>query len=266
MTTETKTDNTSTPAASDNTAVFAPLGKYAVIAVIMVSIIVTTAIMLDKQLNTVEEKLAAIENEITPLHTDKSTIIAEEVTIVTKAETINEVVQSNDEQKSTDIAQTATIVNTVSAKEPTPVKATETTTQTTATPESKQVAKAITETVAETEIKTTKNTVQINKTQPTTDTDEIDLSQKRQIRINALKLDQKQRMTGIFARIKALESKQLDQYKANQEKQIVRLRQQITQQQQMIEALVLRNEDLFKLRAANVQRNQSNREKMLNRI
>ena len=68
MTTEKKSENTPTPEATDNKAVFAPLGKYAVIAVIMVSIIVTTAIMLDKQLNTVDQQLAAIEKEVADMH------------------------------------------------------------------------------------------------------------------------------------------------------------------------------------------------------
>ncbi|MFV2005209.1 MAG: hypothetical protein ACC650_08370, partial [Gammaproteobacteria bacterium] len=77
MTTETKTDkkspetenDSSTKNTTDNKSVFGPLGKYAIVAVIMVSIIVTTAIMLDKQLNTVDEQIAAIESEVAGLNT-----------------------------------------------------------------------------------------------------------------------------------------------------------------------------------------------------
>ncbi len=50
MTTK-QTPDTETP--SNNKIVFGPLGKYAIIAVLMVSIIVTTAIMLEKQLGSV---------------------------------------------------------------------------------------------------------------------------------------------------------------------------------------------------------------------
>ncbi len=50
-------------APSDNKVVFGPLGKYAIVAVLMVSIIVTTAIMLDKQLNSAENNQAAISTE-----------------------------------------------------------------------------------------------------------------------------------------------------------------------------------------------------------
>ncbi len=52
MTTETKPTNNAT----DNKAVFGPLGKYAVIAVIMVSIIVTTAIMRAEERRVGEER------------------------------------------------------------------------------------------------------------------------------------------------------------------------------------------------------------------
>ncbi len=90
--------------------------------------------------------------------------------------------------------------------------------------------------------------------------------QKNQARIKAYKLEQKQHLAEIFTRIKALESKQLERYKANQDGRIVRLRKQISEQHQMIETLVLRNKELFELRAANIQRNQDNREQTLNRI
>jgi len=92
------------------------------------------------------------------------------------------------------------------------------------------------------------------------------LAKENQARIDAYKQEQKQHMTEMFARIKTLESQQLDRYKANQDSQIVRLREQISQQQQMIEALVLRNKELFELRAASMQRGQNNREQVLNRI
>jgi len=83
MTTETETKTEQDKVSkSDNKAVFGPLGKYAAIAVIMVSIIVTTAIMLDRQLNTVEQEIATIENEVAALiiadTTDTAVLLTEE--------------------------------------------------------------------------------------------------------------------------------------------------------------------------------------------
>ena len=72
MTTETPSNNTSP---TDNKAIFGPLGKYAVIAVIMVSIIVTTAIMLDKQLNTVDAQIAQIEADIAKVNKQDSNTV-----------------------------------------------------------------------------------------------------------------------------------------------------------------------------------------------
>ena len=90
--------------------------------------------------------------------------------------------------------------------------------------------------------------------------------QERQARIESYKLEQKQHMAEMFSRIKTLEAQQLDKYKASQDKQIERLRQQIARQEQLIEELILRNKDRFDMRAASMQRSQSNRAEMLNRI
>lgn len=48
---------------AENKALLTPLGKYAAIAVLMVSIIVTTAIMVDKQLNSVDSQIAEFESK-----------------------------------------------------------------------------------------------------------------------------------------------------------------------------------------------------------
>ena len=51
----------------DNKALFGPLGKYAIVGVLMGSVIVTTAIMLDKQPGS-KEHIAAIEKEIAQMN------------------------------------------------------------------------------------------------------------------------------------------------------------------------------------------------------
>lgn len=277
MTTKTKTGNTSTPTVSDNKAIFAPLGKYAVIGVIMVSIIVTTAIMLDKQLSTVEEKIAAIESKVVELNTKDTSVTEITASTSTESETTNEVASVNDEQQNTDVVvKSDTTVETLSAEVPVTTEAApEVSSQTVNVlssnnntqqemPETEIIAKA---NMVKSETATTENTIQTSQAPfAMTNMDKTSFEQERQARMDTFKHEQKQRMSDMFARIKVLESEQLDQYKANKEKQIVRLREQLAQQQQMIEALVLRNNDLFELRAANVQRIQENREKMLNRI
>ena len=254
MTTETKTENKSTPETSDNKTVFGPLGKYAMVAVIMVTIIVTTAIMLDRQLKTVDEQIAAIEEEVADMHTADETNIAElaadapatATDVAIKEVEVIEKVATSEAAIPESVAVVVEIVET-------PVAETTIAQQVTAAAETAQSNPA----TARFEMTAAKDSAQAHQAK---------MTQKNQARIEAYKLEQKQHMTEMFARINALESQQLGRYKANQDSQIVRLREQIAQQQQMIEALVLRNKELFELRAASMQRNQSNREQTLNRI
>ena len=46
----------------------APLGKYAAVAVLLVVVLVTTAIMVDKRLNSVESQIAELESEAVQLN------------------------------------------------------------------------------------------------------------------------------------------------------------------------------------------------------
>lgn len=220
MTTETKADNVTE---TNNLSTFKPLGKYAVIAVIMVSIIVTTAIMLDKQFNSAERELATIESEVASIdNTETATLI-----------------ESNLETK-TEKGAMAAVVSEANTTQALPAN----------TPD-------ITSIVAVEN--TPSNDTQANAVQN-------DIEQKSNDRITTYKLEQKQRMTDMYARIKTLEAKQLERYKSNQDKQVEQLRTRIAEQEQLIEELITRNNEWFELRTANIQRNQARREDILNRI
>ena len=240
MTTETTTD--STPK-TDNKSTFAPLGKYAAIAVIMVSVIVTTAIMLDKQLNSVEQELAAIESEVASLNNTETTAL----------------VESNPETKTEQdaVAAVESVAVESVAVESVAVESAAVEPETNETQELPTNTQDITTTVAVEN--TPSNDTQANAVQN-------EIEQKADDRIAAYKLEQKSRMADMYARIKTLESKQLEQYKSNQDKQVEQLRARVSQQGHLIEELIARNKDLFELRTANVQRNQARREDILNRI
>ena len=110
MTTTKKTAPATAPIVNDNKAVFAPLGKYAVAAVIMVSIIVTSAIMLDKQLNTAEEQIAAIETEAAETFT-----IGSNTTYTATSNDAVEIVASSSETVATQEVKEVTKVDVVSS-------------------------------------------------------------------------------------------------------------------------------------------------------
>lgn len=259
---KTETQETQSPV-NDNKTVFGPLGKYAVVAVIMVSIIVTTAIMLDKQLNTVEQHIAEIENEVASIDEFTDTGAADdEANVAESSDTENvpaAATKAAEAQESPAAVQTQEVaVTEVSAEE---LKAAVI-----------QAAAKPTVIVTSSEISNEDNSTsqQVSNIQANSMIEKNkqveDQAREYQARIEAYKLEQKQRMAQMFARIKELESSQLTQYKGTQDKQIARLRDQSAQQQAMIDALILRNKDLFEMRAANVQRKQTRREEILNRI
>lgn len=250
MTTETKSETTEAPVAeqtSKNKTVFGPLGKYAAVAVIMVSVIVTTAIMLGKQLGSVDQELASIENTVAQKFSSETEVKDE--TVAVEVETPAAIIEETTiTTESSNVVKTE--VEVVAIEESTAEVLI--TTETSVVTESAAIETAAIEQPAA--------------TAPAQFELASDSRAEQQARIEALKVQRKQRMAEMFARIKALEAQRLNQYKTNQEGQIARLREQIAQQQEMIEALVLRNKDHYDLRAANIQRVQSNREQMLNRI
>ena len=256
---------------NDNKTVFGPLGKYAVVAVIMVSIIVTTAIMLNKQLGTVEEQLAVMASEVAEnnaaITSNTATTEINEATVssaaisetqetaeVAEAEVVPVEVQATEiqavEVQATEVQAADVLVATENTSKETVPEAIVSTEQTSSTD------------VAVIEPAKSKNSAEIYQAQRATTKRDLE----RQARIESFKLEQKQHMTEMFARVKSLESKQLDQYKIHQDKHVERLRQRIAEQEQLIEALILRNKERIDVRAASMQRSQSNREKVLNRI
>ncbi|HHJ35827.1 MAG TPA: hypothetical protein ENJ87_08665 [Gammaproteobacteria bacterium] len=264
MTTETQAEDTQP---TDNKVIFGPLGKYAVIAVIMVSIIVTTAIMLDKQLSTTEKQIAEVEADIAASREEKKNTA--ENTVSTEASTEAGTIETAD----ADLTTSSTDVTTASAQTPsadvlvmTETAPVETTAEILPAETTGSLTAAATGGIS-TEMAVSSTTEEA--AQPSVAgslSDETDIEKARLARIDAFKLEQKKHISEMFARIKALETKQLDQYKTSQAGQVSRLREQIARQEQMIEALVSRNKDLFEMRAANVQRIQNDREAMLNRI
>lgn len=250
MTTDKKSDQTTTTI-NDNKAVFGPLGTYAVVAVIMVSIIVTTAIMLDKELNTVEAKIAAIESGVTDIHSDDTKNIATQETVDAPTVIIADAAESI-------VAEETAKIEIVPIAEPVTEQIVET--------PSAEVLVAVEETPVSSQKEKQVANLATTESEIPAQTDQTQSELENQARIEAYKLEQKQHMAEMFARIKLLESQQLDQYKTNQDEQITRLRNHLVSQQQMIDKLILRNKELFELRAANVQRVQHNREQALNRI
>jgi len=249
MTTEKQSDQATATTVNDNKEVFGPLGTYAVVAVIMVSIIVTSAIMLDKQLNVVEGQIAAVESDMTEVQTIDSNNI---YTVVNHEPAT--MIASTSETKAVQEAVVTAEVEAAPAAE-----------QIAETP-SAEVLVTIEETAVTAQKTEQVTAVESIETITPVESRQAQIAKENQDRTESYKLEQKQRMAEMFARIRSLESQQLDRYKSSQDEQIARLRDQVTSQQEKIDNLILRNKELFEVRAANVKKNQTNREQALNRI
>lgn len=247
--------NSSESSTASNKSVFAPLGKYAVTGVIMVTLIVTTAIMLDKQLSTVEQEIASIEKEA--------------------AKNSDAAIANNSTEAQTAVTVAATPAETSITEPPaadvyvalaTPKQTAQT------TPNTVQSAPVQTTPVQSASVQNVEKRATAEPVKNTADTENNIASRQQQMamesqaRIETIKLEQKQRMAEMFSRIKTLEAQQLDRYKTGQDKQIENLRGQLAQKQQLIDRLTSRNKALYEMRAASIQRNQVKREEVLNRI
>lgn len=245
---------------AENLATFGPLGKYAVVAVLMVSIIVVTAIVLNKQLNNAEVQIAEFEREVAELNKTNSDTIEATESASTEIQSTTDIIAKTstveDEAGNVPSAQTLIEKNVATTAPATQVEAAI----------AKTTMPVLTATSDSTVLATPEAKVKTNTVATVVQTNQAKNTETRQTRIDTFKSEQKQRIGEMFTRIKVLEAQQLDRYKQQQDKQVERLRAQISQQQKMIKALVLRNEGLFELRTTNIQRNQSNREEMLNRI
>ncbi|MCG6938816.1 MAG: hypothetical protein LJE83_11690 [Gammaproteobacteria bacterium] len=277
MSTETMSENKTTTI--DNRALFGPLGKYAITGVIMGSIIVTTAIMLDRQSSTAEEHIAAIEKEILQLNASTSSA----------SESENNPVQESIEAASVEATpvkaepaavQTAEAVAIDTAQvQVAEQHAAKVTTDTAETPvfDKSQTTEQIPATAQAAAIQPPQSEPADNSNNSTAETfmpqlavdirHPVDiLDQEWQARIQTRELEYKQHLAEYFNDIKSRDSERLEQFKQHQDEHIDFLRDQIARQEQLIDELISRNKESYKMREARIQRQQISREQMLNRI
>lgn len=282
MSTETKSENT-TPVI-DKKALFGPLGRYAIIGVIMGSIIVTTAIMLDRQSDSAIAHIEAIEKELAELNAAEAAATADTTTVIeadnSQLQEVIDVAEVNVIPVNVEAAtvQTDTIPTTASvekhvSKQQVVMLTTDTvaTTQETAFDTNQTIKQkpASTQTV---NVEPAKNEATFEYTAQTYRPQHVvDLrDQQWEARIRERKLEQKQHLAELFNRNKAHDLQRLEEYKVWQEEGVdirrERLREQIARQQELIEELILRNKEAYEMREASVQRQQTSHKQLLDRI
>jgi len=282
MTIENNNDNeaqTAEQKSNDAKLILAPLAKYAAVAVIMASIIITTAIMLDRELNTIDQDIASLKAELA----DANKLIEAE-TNQAETDTVSEFADAADDAENlvadTD-ATTAeeinhgnqtveTAVATANAIEVNaPVETTQTQDSGTDTSPATSIAVDVVAKAEDTATAQLQSSEQMvtSSTQPKQTSSQAAATSLTPVsRIDSLKASMQARIADRNSYLDSLDTRSLENFKASQQKMIEMMRQQITRQQGIIEQMRARNQDAYEMRASSIKRMQEARERSLERI
>lgn len=276
MTNEPDNENTSLPP-SDNKHVFNPLGKYAIFAAITVSIIVTTAVMLDKQLNTASNNLAAIQAEIDTTQPQVLNLArakelkTSENAAGSKATTVSTAVVTSTATKHPEKTVNVASATQINGKKPlntasTPLPATpsiqtlkKTNNKFAAVVTNREAAPAASEPRPRFYHARQNNIAQNighhERFMP-----------ENPAYIKAMRARQKRDMAEMFHRMNTIDAERLQQLELNQHRQIAALREQLGRQQHTINAMINRDKQILQMRRMAIQRVQQQRQYILNQI
>lgn len=279
MTIENNNDNeaqTAEQKSNDAKLILAPLAKYAAVAVIMVSIIITTVIMLDREINTIDQDIASLKAELADANEliEAETNAAETNTVSEIAVDAESLVADTDATTADEIdngSQTvATPVESVAAVEMSAsVEATQTQESSTDTSPATSIEVEVVAKAEDTATALSQTTEHIATTRPQAH-QAPSLAAARNTahasRIDSLKASMQARIADRNSYLDTLDTKSLEDFKVSQQKMIEMMSQQISRQQDIIEQMRARNQDAYEMRAASIKRMQEARERSLERI
>lgn len=223
---------------SDARMILGPLVKYAAMGLVLVSIIITTAVMLDHQFNDIDREVAELEAQLAQANTDTVVAADTDTTAELKAESIPAVETAAVQQQPEVAEVTEAEKPAASVVENSPDTAPE-------------VAPAAAQPV-ETETNAAKATVAkyVVADSANKNSDFFDQSMDELIAERNTYLEEKDRVY-------------LEEFKASQNKQLQFMRARLARQEQRIEKMEIRNQEIYDIRAANVKEMQQIRESFL---
>jgi hypothetical protein len=280
-----QSDHISLHEPDSNRALLGPLGKYAILGVLMVSIMLTSIIMLNKQLGTASNEVAAIEKEIADARMDESIASNSETEITDidheNSESVTELTTQQaivvtDEDMTTAIEtvaihdaenqETVSQITAPAIKTDTIAVVTEENNEIKATPQPENQSDITVNTETPKTVDKPEQKRLVSNTETSQPLFADNSEQQWQEYIQTRNLGHKQHLAEYFDRIKTRDSELLQEYKNRQDEQIERLRERINRQQQIIDELITRNKDLYEMKEATMKRQQVDREQFLNRI
>lgn len=230
-------DETQQDTPSDRRVILGPLVLYGLVAFVVSGLIVTTAILIDKEYNQIDKQVTTLHTEIEDQHH------AEQVVEPKPA-------KLNEDIKGPAVETMAAVDNNIEkATEVKILEVDQSITVATDTAEPEAIALEAAPVVTAPETSTTTKPAQVE------DYKTFDPEKRRVARITE--------HNEFMAR---KDQEMLSSFKASQAKQIEMLRQHLARQQQRIEALEKRNLETYQMREAAMKRMQKDREQFLNRI
>jgi hypothetical protein len=248
---ENQAEQTAPP--SDTKILLAPLGRYAVIGAFIVAVIVTTAIMLDNQLNNIDREMASLQTELA--NANQQLLDAITGNADTQEVPVIEVTAIDDAGEVINIIQPVTSGTTASA-----TPATQAPAAASFTPPQRQApiytAPRAYFTAADNVNPAFQGSDDFIKARQTERE-----SQKEQF-IAEIQADQEQFIAESNEYLKQMDREYLDNFRAYQQRSLASMRDQLARQQQRIEEKEKRYQEIYDIRAANIERMQQEREEI----
>ncbi len=247
-TTETNAAQDKQP--SDARVILGPLAKYAAVGLVLVGIIVTTAIMLDKQLNDIDREMAALEAELAEANEKarQDAVNADQGKTTTEVASVK---SSETKDEAVEVARKDEIVA--------------------APAQTKEIAKpaqvAKTEVPAVAETRTEAAPVAVEKMVSQADPFEQSMEEiiaERNAYIEELIAQREASIEAMIAErnayMKEKDRVYLEDFKASQSEQLENMRKQLARQEQRIIEMEQRQKEIYELRAASIKEMQQRRE------
>jgi hypothetical protein len=236
-------------APSDARIILGPLVKYALMGLVLVSAIITTAVMLDRQFNDIDREVAALEAELAEANQayDSDTTFASQ-SDATHAPVANPVQQTMTDVNEGAVADKFTDTETQMPAAGTPEDKVEAVTDVQSAAEMPLIVQADTD-----EKKTLTEAVVVEEAEAVTTNENIDPFDQS---IEAL-IDERN------AYLRQMDHIYLDELKASQEKQLQLMRERLARQEQRIKEMEARFQERYEVRAGNVKEMQEQRESFL---
>ncbi len=226
---------------SDARIILGPLVKYAAVGLVLVGIIITTAVMLDRQYNDIDREVAELEAQLAQARMDTVAVADTDSAAASQAEVTSTVEAEAVQQK-------PAVVEVTEAEKPAATPVVENSVDT--TPAVTQLAAQ----AVKTEVIVTESTV----AEDTVVEDAVANKTNRHDDFFDQSFDELIAERNTY--LKEKDRVYLEEFKASQERQLQFMRERLARQEQKIKEMEQRNQEIYDYRAANVKEMQQMRE------